>query len=40
MVIDTPEGRTIHSGDFKIDRTPGVGEAFDDALWAGFARMA
>ena len=34
MVIDTPEGRTIHSGDFKIDRTPGVGEAFDDALWA------
>ncbi|MGJ8615981.1 MAG: ribonuclease J [Sulfitobacter sp.] len=34
MVIDTPEGRVIHSGDFKIDRTPGVGEPFDDALWA------
>ena len=34
LVIDTPEGRVIHSGDFKIDRTPGVGEAFDDALWA------
>lgn len=34
MVIDTPEGRVIHSGDFKIDLTPGVGEAFDPALWA------
>ncbi len=34
MVIDTPEGRTIHSGDFKIDLTPGVGEAFDPELWA------
>ncbi|MGB3244988.1 MAG: ribonuclease J [Sulfitobacter sp.] len=34
LIIDSPEGRVIHSGDFKIDRTPGVGEAFDDALWA------
>ena len=34
MVIDSPAGRVIHSGDFKIDRTPGVGEPFDDALWA------
>tara|TARA_R110002049_G_scaffold23545_3_gene83294 strand:+ start:9794 stop:11461 length:1668 start_codon:yes stop_codon:yes gene_type:complete len=34
MIIDSPAGRVIHSGDFKIDRTPGVGEAFDDALWA------
>jgi ribonuclease J len=34
MVIDCPEGRVIHSGDFKIDLTPGVGEAFDPALWA------
>lgn len=34
MVIDGPDGRVIHSGDFKIDRTPGVGEPFDDALWA------
>ncbi len=38
MVIDTPEGRVIHSGDFKIDRTPGVGEAFDDALWADICK--
>jgi Predicted hydrolase of the metallo-beta-lactamase superfamily len=34
LVIDTPEGRLIHSGDFKIDLTPGVGEAFDPELWA------
>ncbi len=34
LVIDTPEGRVIHSGDFKIDLTPGVGEAFDLGLWA------
>ena len=34
LVIDCPEGRVIHSGDFKIDLTPGVGEAFDPALWA------
>jgi ribonuclease J len=34
MVIDSPEGRVIHSGDFKIDETPGVGEAYDPELWA------
>ncbi|MEW9919178.1 ribonuclease J [Marimonas sp. MJW-29] len=33
LVIDTPAGRVIHSGDFKIDLTPGVGEPFDAALW-------
>jgi ribonuclease J len=32
-VIDTPQGRLVHSGDFKIDETPIVGEAFDRALW-------
>ncbi|MEP5732527.1 MAG: ribonuclease J [Sulfitobacter sp.] len=34
LVIDTPDGRVVHSGDFKIDRTPGVGEAYDPDLWA------
>ncbi|PTX56536.1 ribonuclease J [Litoreibacter ponti] len=29
LVIDTPEGRVVHSGDFKIDETPGLGEPFD-----------
>jgi ribonuclease J len=33
LVIDTPVGRVVHSGDFKIDRTPIVGEAFDEDLW-------
>ncbi len=34
LVIDTPEGRVIHSGDFKLDKTPIVGEPFDPDLWA------
>ena len=34
LVIDTPAGRIVHTGDFKIDETPGVGEPFDRALWA------
>ena len=31
LVIDTPAGRIFHSADFKIDRSPVVGEAWDDA---------
>ena len=38
LVIDSPEGRLIHSGDFKIDRTPVCGDPFDDALWAEVAK--
>jgi ribonuclease J len=38
LVIDTPAGRVIHTGDFKIDETPVVGEAFDRALWAEVAQ--
>ncbi len=38
LVIDSPTGRLIHTGDFKIDVTPGVGEAFDRALWEDVAR--
>jgi len=38
LVIDTPEGRLIHSGDFKLDPTPMVGEAFDPELWAGVCK--
>ncbi|MEX0281679.1 MAG: ribonuclease J [Arenibacterium sp.] len=38
LVIDTPAGRVIHSGDFKLDETPVVGEPFDPALWAEVCR--
>jgi ribonuclease J len=31
LVIDTPAGRIFHSGDFKTDPTPLVGEPFDPA---------
>jgi ribonuclease J len=37
LVIDTPLGRVVHTGDFKLDVTPGVGEAWDEALWASVA---
>lgn len=30
LIIDTPAGRIIHSGDFKRDPTPIVGEGWDD----------
>ncbi len=33
LVIDTPKGRVVHTGDFKIDTDPGVGEPFDHAMW-------
>ena len=33
LVIDGPEGRLIHTGDFKLDETPLVGEPFDRTLW-------
>ncbi|MEL6645283.1 MAG: ribonuclease J [Pseudomonadota bacterium] len=37
LVIDTPVGRILHTGDFKLDETPVVGEPFDRALWAEVA---
>ncbi len=33
LVIDSPAGRVIHTGDFKLDETPVLGEPFDEALW-------
>ncbi|WP_299280429.1 ribonuclease J [uncultured Tateyamaria sp.] len=34
LIIDSAHGRVIHSGDFKLDETPIVGEPFDPDLWA------
>ncbi|SHJ20167.1 ribonuclease J [Wenxinia saemankumensis] len=33
LAIDSPAGRVLHTGDFKVDVTPVVGEPFDAALW-------
>jgi len=38
LVIDTPSGRIVHSGDFKLDTSPVVGEPFDPDLWAEIAK--
>jgi len=38
LVIDSPDGRVIHTGDFKLDETPLVGEAFDAALWSDVSK--
>ncbi len=37
LVIDTPAGRLVHSGDFKMDTDPVVGEPFDEDLWRSLA---
>ena len=38
LVIDTPDGRVLHSGDFKIDTDPGVGEPFDRDMFRDIAK--
>ena len=37
LVIDSPDGRIVHTGDFKLDRAPIVGEAWDPELWGAVA---
>jgi ribonuclease J len=38
LILDTPAGRVVHTADFKVDRTPVVGEPFDDALYREIAK--
>jgi ribonuclease J len=37
LVIDTPAGRIVHSGDFKLDPNPIVGEGWSDERFAAIA---
>ncbi|WP_171128178.1 MULTISPECIES: ribonuclease J [unclassified Ruegeria] len=38
LIIDSPAGRVVHTGDFKLDPNPIVGEPFDADLWAEVAK--
>ncbi|MBP0481968.1 ribonuclease J [Sagittula salina] len=38
LIIDTPAGRVIHTGDFKLDTQPLVGEAWDPELWTEISK--
>ena len=37
LIIDTPAGRILHTGDLKLDETPVVGDPFDPVKWQEIA---
>ena len=40
LIIDTPAGRVVHTGDFKLDGSPVVGEPFNPDDWHRIGREA
>lgn len=38
LLIETPAGRILHTGDFKLDENPGVGEAWNPEVFAEIGR--
>ncbi|WP_394152695.1 ribonuclease J [Loktanella salsilacus] len=38
LVIDSDAGRIVHTGDFKVDMTPVVGDPFNTELWQEIAK--
>ena len=39
LVIDSPTGRIVHSGDFKLDTDPGLGDPFDEKIWSNIGEV-
>ncbi len=39
LLIETPDGRVLHTGDFKVDRTPVVGDPFDGDMLSSIGAM-
>ena len=39
LVIDSPAGRIVHSGDFKLDTDPGLGDPFDEKIWSNIGEV-
>lgn len=37
LIIDTPVGRVVHTGDFKLDHDPVIGDPFDEVIWEEIA---
>jgi len=39
LLMETPAGRVVHSGDFKLDPAPVIGPPFDAELWGAIGKQ-